>query len=100
MLTFLVEYGHLLIGLSLISGLLVRVSAPFAIMMMIMYWTAHMAWPYIDNANNFVIDYHIVYAGVLVYLIVKKAGHVWGLDGWAEKLTFFANHPKLRPLVA
>ena len=77
-----------------------RVSAPFAIMMMIMYWTAHMAWPYIDNANNYVIDYHIVYAGVLVYLIVKKAGHVWGLDGWAEKLRFFENHPKLRPLVA
>jgi hypothetical protein len=24
--------------------------------------------------------------GVLVYLIVKKAGHVWGLDGWAENL--------------
>ena len=38
--------------------------------------------------------------GVLVYLIVKKAGHVWGLDGWAEKLAFFKEHPKLRPLVA
>jgi thiosulfate dehydrogenase (quinone) large subunit len=99
-LTFLVEYGHLLIGLSLISGLLVRVSAPFAIMMMIMYWTAHMEWPYIENPNNFIIDYHIVYAGVLVYLIVKKAGHVWGLDGLAERLAFFARHPSLRPLVA
>ena len=99
-LTFLVEYGHLLIGLSLISGLLVRVSAPFAIMMMIMYWTAHMNWPFIENPNNYVIDYHIVYAGVLVYLIVKKAGHVWGLDGWVEKLAFFARYPSLRPLVA
>jgi thiosulfate dehydrogenase (quinone) large subunit len=99
-LTFLVEYGHLLIGLSLISGLLVRVSAPFAIMMMLMYWTAHMDWPYIDNPNDFIIDYHIVYAGLLVYLIVKKAGHVWGLDGWVEKFSFFARHPKLRPLVA
>src|ERR1700757_2459310 len=37
-LTFLVEYGHLLIGLSLISGLLVRASAPFAIMLMLLYW--------------------------------------------------------------
>jgi thiosulfate dehydrogenase (quinone) large subunit len=99
-LTFLVEYGHLLIGLSLVSGLMVRVSAPFAIMMMLMYWTAHMDWPYIENPNSFLIDYHIVYAGVLVYLIVKRAGHVWGLDGWAEKLPFFAQHPKLRPLVA
>src|ERR1700752_1069565 len=45
-LTFLVEYGHLLIGLSLISGLLVRLSAPFAIMLLLMYWNAHMDFPY------------------------------------------------------
>ena len=44
-LTFQVEYGHLLIGLSLISGLLVRVSSPFAIMLMLLYWTAHMDYP-------------------------------------------------------
>jgi thiosulfate dehydrogenase (quinone) large subunit len=81
-LTFLVEYGHLLIGLSLLSGLLVRLSAPFGLMMMLLYWTAHMDFPYIDNANNFLIDYHIVYALVLLQLIVQNAGHVWGLDGW------------------
>ena len=84
-LTFLVEYGHLLIGLSLISGLLVRLSAPFAIMLMLLYWTAHMDFPYIENANNFLIDYHIVYAGVLVYLMVTHAGRVCGLDAWASK---------------
>src|SRR5215468_3459072 len=54
-LTFMVEYGHLLIGLSLISGLLVRVSAPFAIMLMLLYWTAHMDYPYIENINNYLI---------------------------------------------
>jgi thiosulfate dehydrogenase [quinone] large subunit len=81
-LTYLVEYGHLLIGLSLISGLLVRLSAPFGLIMMLLYWTAHMDFPYIDNANNFLIDYHIVYALVLLQLIVQNAGHVWGLDGW------------------
>lgn len=78
-------YGHLLIGLSLISGLLVRVSAPFAIMLMLLYWTAHMDFPYIENANNFLIDYHIIYAGVLVYLMVSHAGRVCGLDAWASK---------------
>jgi thiosulfate dehydrogenase (quinone) large subunit len=81
-LTFLVEYGHLLIGLSLVSGLLVRLSAPFGLLMMLLYWTAHMDFPYIDNANNFLIDYHVVYALVLLQLIVQNAGHVWGLDGW------------------
>ena len=84
-LTFLVEYGHLLIGMSLISGLLVRVSAPFAIMLLLMYWTAHMDFPYIENVNN--------------YLIVKRAGHVFGLDGLLEKLHLAEEYPVLRPLV-
>jgi thiosulfate dehydrogenase [quinone] large subunit len=98
-LTFLVEYGHLLIGLSLISGLLVRVSAPFAIMLLLMYWTAHMDFPYIENVNNYLVDYHIVYSGVLVYLIVKRAGHVFGLDGLMERLHLVDQYPVLRPLV-
>jgi len=99
-LTFLVEYGHLLIGLSLISGLLVRVSAPFAIALMLLYWTAHMDFPYIENVNNYLVDYHIVYAGVLVYLIVKRAGHVFGLDGWLAKQATVRHTPVLQWLVA
>lgn len=98
--TFLVEYGHLLIGLSLLTGLMVRVSAGFGIMLMVVYWFAHMDWPFIENKNNFVIDFHLVYAGVLTYLIVKRAGHVYGLDGWLENLQFFRQHPALKPLVA
>jgi len=41
-----------------------------------------------------------VYAGVLVYLIVKHAGHVFGLDGWVENREFMKQHPGLKPLVA
>ena len=99
-LTFFVEYGHLLIGLSLVSGLLVRVSAPFGIMLMLLYWTAHMDFPYIENVNSYLVDYHIVYAGVLVYLIVKHAGHVFGLDGWIAKLVSVQQAPALRWMVA
>jgi thiosulfate dehydrogenase [quinone] large subunit len=87
-LTFLVEYGHLLIGLSLLTGLLVRVSSAFGILLMLLYWTAHMDFPYISDTTNLLIDEHIVYAGVLVLLIVERAGHVFGLDAWAEKLPF------------
>ena len=50
--TFLVEYGHLLIGLSLLFGLMVRVSSAFGILLMIVYWFAHMNWPFIENTNN------------------------------------------------
>jgi thiosulfate dehydrogenase [quinone] large subunit len=99
--TFLVEYGHLLIGLSLLTGLMVRVSASFGIMLMLVYWTAHMNFPYIGaDTTNFLLDEHIVYAGVLVYLIVKSAGHVWGLDGVVEKLGLLNRYPSLKPLVA
>ncbi|MPZ59204.1 MAG: DoxX family membrane protein [Rhizobiales bacterium] len=98
--TFLVGYGHPLIGLSLLFGLMVRVSATFGIVLLLMYWLAHMDFPYIENANNFIVDYHIVYAMVLVYLIAKHAGHVWGLDAWAERLSFIQQDPRLHALVA
>ena len=98
--TFLVEYGHLLIGLSLLTGLMVRISATFGIFLMIIYWFAHMDWPFIENKNNLIVDYHLVYAGVLVYLAVKHAGHVFGLDGWLENAKFLSDHPRLRPLFA
>ena len=98
--TFLVEYGHLLIGLSLLFGIMVRASAAFGVLLMGIYWMAHMDWPFVENTTNFVFDFHLVYAGVLIYLIVKHAGHVFGLDGLVENLDFFKQHPRLKPLVA
>ncbi len=98
--TFLVEYGHLLIGLSLLLGFMVRVSASFGVMLMLLYWMAHMDWPFIENKTNFIVDFHLVYAGVLVFLIVKRAGHVWGLDGLIERLPFLNQHPALRACVS
>ena len=93
-------YGHLLIGLSLLVGLMVRVSASFGILLMLLYWMAHMDFPYIENANNFIVDYHIVYASVLGYLIYKQAGYAWGLDALAAKVPLFRDGDTLHPLVA
>ena len=87
-MTVIVEYGHLLIGV-VACGTHARVTRardttngnvsdrPYGL-------------PYIENANNFILDYHLVYAGILFYLIVKQAGCVWGLDGWAE--TYFGSN--------
>ncbi|HEY7551585.1 MAG TPA: DoxX family protein [Hyphomicrobiaceae bacterium] len=97
--TFLVGYGHLLIGLSLLAGLMVRISAGFGILLMLLYWLAHMDFPYIENRNNFIVDYHIVYASVLGYLMYKGAGHVWGLDTLAGRLPLFRDGQALHPLV-
>ena len=95
---FLMKWGHLLIGLSLVSGLMVRISGPFGILIMIMYHFAHMDWPFIGDHLSLFIDYHLVYATVIVYLIAHRAGHVWGLDGLVERLPLMMRHPDLRPL--
>jgi thiosulfate dehydrogenase [quinone] large subunit len=98
--TFLVGYGHLLIGLSLLVGLMVRVSASFGILLMALYWLAHMDFPYIENPNNLIVDYHVVYAAVLGYLVYKRAGRVWGLDALAARIPLFRDGQALHPLVA
>lgn len=95
---FLVKWGHLLIGLSLVSGLLVRVSAPFGILLMITYYFAHMKWPFIGDHLSLFVDYHLVYATALVYLIAHRAGHVLGLDALLEKWRVPEQYPALRPL--
>ena len=98
--TFLVEYGHLLIGLSLLTGLLVRVSSVFAIGLMVLYWIAHMNFPYISDTNNFLVDEHVIYALVLGLLMVKHAGHVLGLDAWVAGRPEASKHPLINWAVA
>ena len=98
-LTFLVSYGHVFIGLSLLVGFMTRFSAICGIALLLLYWTAHMDWPFIENRNNFIVDYHIVYAVVLAYLAVRRAGHVWGLDAWASNLPVCQRNSLLRRLV-
>jgi len=77
-----VSWGHLLIGLSLVFGLLVRVTGVSGVPLLLIYWTAHMDFPYIESHVNLIIDYHIVYATLTARLVSVNAGHVWGLDGW------------------
>jgi thiosulfate dehydrogenase (quinone) large subunit len=96
---FLVKWGHLLIGLSLVTGLFVRASAPFGLLLMIVYYFAHMKFPYIEDNLNLLVDFHLVYATVLVYLIAHRAGHVWGLDGLVERLHLTERYRVLRPLI-
>lgn len=98
--TFLVAYGHLAIGLSLISGCLVRISAPCGAAVLFLYWMAHMDFPYISDTNNFIIDYHIIYGVVLVYLSVKSAGTYWGLDGYIAQQPYFDRRPGARRIFA
>lgn len=97
---FLVEWGHLLIGLSLISGLAVRASAPFGVLLMLVYYLAHLDFPYVDNKQNFIMEFHLVYAAVLVVLIRARAGHIFGLDAVAANMDAVKRSPFLRRMVS
>jgi thiosulfate dehydrogenase [quinone] large subunit len=99
LVTFLVAWGHLLIGLSLAVGLMVRVSATIGGLLLILYWAAFMDFPYVGGSENFIIDFHFVYAVILFYLAAVGAGHVLGLDTLAERLAV-ERHPRLKPLFA
>lgn len=98
LVTFLVAWGHLLIGLSLLMGLMVRVSASIGGVLMLLYWAAYMDYPYVGGRGNLLIDFHFVYAIILFYLVAVGAGHVVGLDTWAARHA--EHHPRLRPLFA
>lgn len=89
--SFLVAWGHLLIGLSLLLGLMVRASALAGVVLMILYWMAHLDFPYVDSPVNFLLDFHIVYVLVLALLIDVRAGHIWGLDSWAVQQPWVQN---------
>jgi thiosulfate dehydrogenase (quinone) large subunit len=106
---FLVAYGHLLIGLSLLVGLMVPVSASLAVVLLMLYWLASIELPdltvvghssiagaillvyrIVRYVGELIGDIHVLYSVILVYLIAGHAGHVWGLDAWAEKIPFLA----------
>jgi thiosulfate dehydrogenase [quinone] large subunit len=78
---------------------MVRISGPFGVLLMITYYFAHMKFPYIEEPVNFLVDYHLVYATVIVYLIAHRAGHVFGLDGLVEEMHMADGYPMLKPLV-
>jgi thiosulfate dehydrogenase [quinone] large subunit len=96
---FLVKYGHLLIGLSLVSGLMVQISGPFGVLLMVTYYFAHMQWPFIEDHTNLFVDFHIVYAVVIIFLIAHKASHVWGLDGLVARMPSVSQNHFFKSLV-
>lgn len=100
--SFLVKWGHLLIGLSLISGFMVRISSSFGALLIMLYYFPRMEFPYVSGVNQFIVEYHLVYAVVLVYLGAVKAGRIWGLEGYLDRLpvigALLRRHPQLQPI--
>ncbi|MFI1106234.1 hypothetical protein [Streptomyces melanogenes] len=94
--------GLLGIGLALATGVALRLTAMAGTTLMALMWLAE--WPPAKHlsdgtpsaSTNPLIDYHVVYAAVLIAVAVAGAGRVWGLGRLWERLPFIGDRRWLR----
>ncbi len=75
---FLNQWGLLLIGVALILGWFVSMASFAGIVLMILYWLPLLNFPYVGN--GFIVDDHIIYICVFMYLWISHAGSFVGID--------------------
>jgi len=91
---YLVVYGELLIGVSLILGAATRIGAIGGSLMMLLFTVA--MWPIADTAGaNPIVDYRVIYGLMFVMFFFLTPGRFAGLDGILEKTKFVKHHPRL-----
>ncbi|MQA02442.1 MAG: DoxX family membrane protein [Streptosporangiales bacterium] len=86
--------GLLGVGVAVILGIGLRISAVAGSLMMLLMWVAE--WPLArfgaagdpTMSTNPIVDYHIIYALVLIACAVAYAGRTFGLGRRWEKLGF------------
>lgn len=74
------KWGLTLIGISLFLGILTRISIPFAILLMILYYLPILQFPY-PNPHSYIVDEHIIYISALLVLMTSRADRNWGFGG-------------------
>ena len=72
------KWGLTLLGVSLILGIFIKFSAPLGILLMALYYIPIMNFPH-PNAHSYIVDEHIIYAGVLFVLMIFRADRAWGV---------------------
>jgi len=71
------------VGVAVILGIGLRASAVVGSLVMLLMWMAE--WPLADGSTNPLVDYHIVYALMLIVVAATLAGDTWGLGRqWRE----------------
>lgn len=94
---FMNEWGLTLLGVSLVLGLFVRLSTSLGVLLMALYYLPGLEFPYVEH--GFIIDDHIIFITILIYLAVVRAGRIYGLDTWCSGLPICRKFPKLRNLL-
>ncbi len=79
---FLNEWGLTLLGISIILGLGIRISAVLgSVVMFLYYFVLPFPWP---DGHSFLVDDHIVYAFVLL-LLASIGVEDWSLGHWIAR---------------
>jgi thiosulfate dehydrogenase (quinone) large subunit len=75
----LVTWGELLVGVSLVLGLLTRLSAVVALLLNVNYMFAKGAWFWTPSSND------AAFAAISLALLVGAAGRTFGLDAFLAR---------------
>jgi thiosulfate dehydrogenase [quinone] large subunit len=90
--------GLLGIGLALIFGITMRIAAFAGVAMMTLMWFAefplaqHTSAGAASASTNPLVDYHVIYAIVMVVLAATYAGTTWGLGRMWARVPFVSRH--------
>jgi thiosulfate dehydrogenase [quinone] large subunit len=94
--------GLLGIGVALTTGIALRLTALAGTALMALMWAAE--WPPAQHlstgapsfSSNPVVDYHIIYAVVMILLAAAYAGNTWGLGRVWARIPFVNRNPWLQ----
>ena len=80
--------GMLGIGVAVMLGIGLRISAIAGTILMVAMYVAE--WPFAagGSSTNPAVDYHIIYALALIVVAATAAGDTWGLGTWWKSLPF------------
>jgi thiosulfate dehydrogenase [quinone] large subunit len=91
------QWGLFFLGLSLITGIWVRLSAPLGAMLMILYYLPGLSFPYVSH--GLLIDEHIIYALLLIaFWAQSKPFRFKEPVEWVKELALFVKTRKLTSL--
>lgn len=91
---FVNEWGLTLLGVSLLLGVGIRLSAPLGAVLMLLYYLPVLQFPFIAP-HSFLVDEHVVYALGLLVLYSFHAGRIYGLGSICGSWPFCRRYPKI-----
>lgn len=79
-INFINEWALTLLGLSLVFGISIRLSTTLGIVLMLLYRIPlGILYP---DAHSLIVDDHIIYILVLLFLQAIDAGNFWSVESW------------------